>query len=143
MRKWYNRKAVAKIAEISRKNKFEKTSEKGLTKEFGCDIIEKLVWKRNSGHKKVFWKNLKKNLTKNFECDIILKLSRKRERYRKENLKKLLKRGLTNELECGIIKNLITKVSNSILKIKQCKKYNDPWDSDERIGRSRKDFKTQ
>ena len=67
MRKWYNKKAVAKIAEESRKNKFEKTSEKGLT----------------------------------------------------------------NELECGIIKKLITKMSNSILKIKQCKKYNDPWDSDE------------
>ena len=64
-----------------------------MTKEFGCDIIEKLVWKRNGGHKKVFLKNLKKYLTKNFECDIILKLSRKREHHRKENLKKLPKRG--------------------------------------------------
>ena len=63
MRKWYNKKAVAKIAEISRKTNL-KNFWKGLTKEFGCDIIGKLVWKRNSGHKKVFWKNLKKVLDK-------------------------------------------------------------------------------
>ena len=143
MRKWYNKKAVAKIAEESRKNKFEKTSEKGLTKEFGCDIIEKLVWKRNSGHKKVFWKNLKKVLDKELWMWYNIKAVSQEGAPQKRKFEKTSEKGLTNELKCGIIKNSSPKMSNSILKIKQCKKYNDPWDSDERIGRSRKDFKTQ
>ena len=109
MRKWYNRTAVAKIAEESRKNKFEKTSEKGLTKEFGCDIIEKLVWKRSGGHKKSFLKKLEKVLDKELWMWYNIKAVSQERAPQKRKFEKTSEKGLTNELECGIIKKLITK----------------------------------
>ena len=57
-KKWYNRQAALRSGEDHRKKDFEKTSEKGLTKESGCDIIEKLVCKRLVITEKSFLKKL-------------------------------------------------------------------------------------
>ena len=143
MRKWYNKKAVAKIAEESRKNKFEKTSEKWLTKEFGCDIIEKLVWKRNSGHKKVFWKNLKKVLDKELWMWYNIKAVSQEGAPQKRKFEKTSEKGLTNELEYGIIKKAHhQKWATASWKLNNAKSITT-LEIPMRIGRSRKDFKTQ
>ena len=109
MRKWYNKKAVAKIAEISRKTNL-KNFWKG---------VDKRVWmwyNRKAGleteqrsQKKFFWKNLKKVLDKELWMWYNIKAVSQEGAPQKRKFEKTSEKGLTNELECGIIKKLITK----------------------------------
>ena len=92
-----------------------------MTKESGCDIIEKLVCKRLAITEKVFWKNFEKKLDKRLWKWYNIKAALRKRRPQKEKFEKTSEKGLTNELECGIIKKLTIKWENSILKIKQCK----------------------
>ena len=97
------------------------------------DIIIKLSNEGASGRGKTsgeVWKKIsEKHLTNEFESDIILKLLSESGTQQKlfwKNFEKVLDKGF--ELWYNI-KAVPRGRANSILKIKQCKKSNDPWDS--------------
>lgn len=81
---WYTKKYRTREKfsknELSSRKIFQKSSEKGLTNERKCGIIEKLIT-----HKRLWKKRVQKNLQKTSE------------------------KGLTNEEKCGIINELSDK----------------------------------